>query len=125
MGCFMKRITLISIISMLALTTVLSLSFVAFAEEETRSLTDSENASFVTREEFIIWKNDFISKLEKLDAEATDRIFDNMDFYDLQYVFTDNYKNPYDKEEESSQYESYEAWRQEEIEKRKQSLENK
>lgn len=86
---------------------IMAVNFVSFGAGD---LTDQENASFITRDEFVIWKNAFIASLSQLDLQSTQRIYKDMDFYDMQYRFTDQYKNPYDKNkpEEVDKYNEFE-----------------
>ena len=55
-------------------------------------LTDEENNSFITRDEFTVWRKGFIASLSELDLNATQRILKDMNFYDMQYKVTDTYK---------------------------------
>ncbi len=57
-----------------------------------RELTDRENAAFIVRDEWTAWVRGFTASLSELDKNATSRIYDNMDFYDMQYRFTEKYK---------------------------------
>ena len=64
----------------------------AFASGTDRPLTDRENAAFIVRDEWTAWVKGFTASLSELDKNATSRIYDNMDFYDMQYRFTEKYK---------------------------------
>lgn len=57
-----------------------------------KDLTEQEKKSFITREEFEQWRDAFIASLSELDTVSTNKIYDNMEFYDMQFKFTDNYK---------------------------------
>ena len=63
-----------------------------YVPEDERDLTDRENAAFIVRDEWINWVNSFTGELKELDKNATSRIYSNMDFYDMQYRFTEKYK---------------------------------
>ncbi|MBP3200920.1 MAG: InlB B-repeat-containing protein, partial [Lachnospiraceae bacterium] len=60
--------------------------------EGSRDLTDRENAAFIVRDEWTSWVKSFTNELSELDKNATSRIYSNMDFYDMQYRFTEKYK---------------------------------
>ncbi len=60
--------------------------------EGSRDLTDRENAAFIVRDEWTNWVKSFTNELSELDKNATSRIYSNMDFYDMQYRFTEKYK---------------------------------
>ena len=55
-------------------------------------MTDRENVAFIVRDEWTAWVKGFTASLSELDKNATSRIYDNMDFYDMQYRFTEKYK---------------------------------
>ena len=57
-----------------------------------RELTDREKAAFIVRDEWTSWVSEFTDTLKELDQKAVSRIYDNMDFYDMQYRFTEKYK---------------------------------
>ena len=57
-----------------------------------RELTDREKAAFIVRDEWTTWVRAFTASLSELDKNATSRIYDNMDYYDMQYRFTEKYK---------------------------------
>ena len=61
----------------------------AFADE---ALTDDEKAAFIVRDEWNAWVAAFTASLSEFDKKATDKIYSNMDFYDMQYRFTEKYK---------------------------------
>ena len=63
-----------------------------WAEEGSRDLTDREKAAYIVRNEWTNWVNSFTNELKELDKNATSRIYSNMDFYDMQYRFTEKYK---------------------------------
>ena len=85
-----KLYSLITII----LTTVLLLGSVHFvlAAGTDRELTNDEKAAFIVRDEWTSWVKDFTASLSELDQIATAKIYDDMDFYDMQYRFTEKYK---------------------------------
>ena len=56
------------------------------------ALNPDENAGFITREEFNEWQEQFIASLSELDKESTNKIYDDMDFYDMKFRFTEKYK---------------------------------
>lgn len=62
-----------------------------FAAED-RELTNDEKAAFIVRDEWTGWVRDFTASLSELDKNATAKIYDGMDFYDMQYRFTEKYK---------------------------------
>ncbi|MBP3201636.1 MAG: InlB B-repeat-containing protein [Lachnospiraceae bacterium] len=64
----------------------------AWSPEGSRDLTDRENAAFIVRDEWTSWVKSFTNELSELDKNATSRIYSNMDFYDMQYRFTEKYK---------------------------------
>ena len=64
----------------------------AFATGMDKELTDREKAAFIVRDEWTTWVQAFTASLSELDKNATSRIYDNMDFYDMQYRFTEKYK---------------------------------
>ncbi|MBR1844597.1 MAG: hypothetical protein IJ790_02600 [Lachnospiraceae bacterium] len=61
-----------------------------FADE--KALSDDEKAAFIVREEWDAWVAAFTASLSEFDRLATAKIYDNMDFYDMQYRFTERYK---------------------------------
>ena len=63
-----------------------------YVPEDERDLTDRENAAFIVRDEWTNWVQNFTGELKELDKNATSRIYSNMDFYDMQYRFTEKYK---------------------------------
>ncbi len=63
-----------------------------FATNVDRELTDRENAAFIVRDEWTTWVKGFTASLSELDKNATSRIYTNMDYYDMQYRFTEKYK---------------------------------
>ena len=63
-----------------------------WVDEGYRDLTDRENAAFIVRDEWTSWVRSFTNELSELDKNATSRIYSNMDFYDMQYRFTEKYK---------------------------------
>lgn len=92
----MKKIAKILIVAMIMVSTMSVSNFNLFATSFDNGLTDVENAAFITREEFELWRESFIASLSELDAKSTQKIYDNMDFYDMQFKFTETYKvDPY------------------------------
>lgn len=73
------------IVAMIMLMT--NLSFVVG-----KDLTDQEKKAFITRDEFEQWRDEFIASLSELDTISTNKIYDNMEFYDMQFKFTEKYK---------------------------------
>ena len=71
---------------------VLLPSSFTFATNADRELTDRENAAFIVRDEWTAWVKGFTASLSELDKNATSRIYTNMDYYDMQYRFTEKYK---------------------------------
>lgn len=57
-----------------------------------KDLTDQEKKAFITREEFEQWRDSFIASLSELDTISTNKIYDNMEFYDMQFKFTEAFK---------------------------------
>lgn len=75
------------------LITVLMLGSVNFVYAAgDKDLTDDEKAAFIVRDEWTGWVKDFTASLSELDQIATAKIYDDMDFYDMQYRFTEKYK---------------------------------
>ena len=64
----------------------------AFATGADTELTDREKAAFIVRDEWTSWVREFTNELNALDKNATERIYENMDYYDMQYRFTEKYK---------------------------------
>ena len=87
---FKKVLKVLSILMVVGLM-LLPADF-AFASGTDRPLTDRENAAFIVRDEWTAWVKGFTASLSELDKNATSRIYDNMDFYDMQYRFTEKYK---------------------------------
>ena len=63
-----------------------------YAVDNGRALTSDEQAAFIVRDEWTEWVNNFTASLSELDKNATAKIYDDMDFYDMQYRFTEKYK---------------------------------
>lgn len=84
----MYAIILAFISSVLIVSTV-SLSLAAGTDRE---LTSDEKAAFIVRDEWTEWVRNFTASLSELDKNATSKIYDDMDFYDMQYRFTEKYK---------------------------------
>ena len=63
-----------------------------YATNADRELTDDELAAFIVRDEWTSWVRSFTASLSELDKNATAKIYDDMDFYDMQYRFTEKYK---------------------------------
>ena len=57
-----------------------------------KALNEDEKAAFIVREEWDAWVAAFTASLSEFDRQATAKIYDNMDFYDMQYRFTEKYK---------------------------------
>ena len=57
-----------------------------------KALNEDEKAAFIVREEWDAWVAAFTASLSEFDRIATAKIYDNMDFYDMQYRFTEKYK---------------------------------
>lgn len=106
----MKK-TFVSIITLIAV--VIIMAFMNIATFADNNLTPKENASFITRDEFNEWRDGFIASLSELEFKSTQTIYNDMNFYDMQYRFTDTYKNPYDPDTQAAEYKA----REEEIEK--------
>ena len=85
----MKKFSLLFCTILIFVATVLSANL-TFAEEQ--ELTAQEKAAFIVRDEWTEWVNNFTAQLEELDKEATTKIYADMDFYDMQYRFTEKYK---------------------------------
>ena len=86
-GEVMKKFSLL-VCTILLLTAMVLSANLTFAEE----LTAQEKSAFIVRDEWTSWVNEFTAQLEQLDKEATQKIYDDMDFYDMQYRFTEKYK---------------------------------
>ena len=77
------------------LTIVMSVMIVGtvnFVFAEDRALTKEELEAFIVRDEWTEWVNSFTASLSELDKQATAKIYEDMDFYDMQYRFTEKYK---------------------------------
>lgn len=85
-----KKNNLIATVLIIALI-LGSVNFV-FAAEDDRELTNDEKAAFIVRDEWTSWVKSFTASLSELDRIATANIYDDMDFYDMQYRFTEKYK---------------------------------
>lgn len=83
---FAKKIVAILIVALIASQS----SFVYALEKEWRAedLSEDQQRAFITRTEFTDWVTAFTASLSEVDKNATQKIFDNMDFYDLQYKIT-------------------------------------
>lgn len=57
-----------------------------------RELSEDEKNAFIVRDEWTTWVRGFTASLSELDRQATAKIYSNMDFYDMQYRFTEKYK---------------------------------
>ena len=55
-------------------------------------LTTEENNAFIVRDEWTQWVQAFTASLSELDRQATAKIYANMEFYDMQYRFTEKFK---------------------------------
>lgn len=97
----MKKVSIFLTIIMMSIVSMFS--FNLFAATIDNGLTVEENASFITREEFEEWRESFIKTLSELDAKSTDKIYSNMDFYDMQFKFTDKYKTAEYYDEDTKQ----------------------
>ena len=86
----MKKIYSLIAMIMAVLLTFSSVGHVFAAEE--RELTNDEKAAFIVRDEWTGWVKDFTASLSELDKNATAKIYEDMDFYDMQYRFTEKYK---------------------------------
>ena len=86
----MKKIYSLIAMIMAVLLTFSSVGHVFAAEE--RELTNDEKAAFIVRDEWTGWVRDFTASLSELDKNATAKIYEGMDFYDMQYRFTEKYK---------------------------------
>ncbi len=82
------------VVALLTMSLVLaSFGFVSTARADGISdLTDDEKAAFIVRDEWTSWVKAFTASLSELDKLATAKIYDDMDFYDMQYRFTEKYK---------------------------------
>lgn len=75
-----------------ALSVLLIFGSINFAFADAAGLSDDEKAAFIVREEWDAWVKAFTASLSEFDRQATAKIYDNMDFYDMQYRFTEKYK---------------------------------
>ena len=82
---YLRKISAVLVFTMV----VFSFNMLTYAD---RDLTDDEKKSFITRDEFTAWRESFIKSLSDLDLQATQRILEDMNFYDMQYKVTDTYK---------------------------------
>ena len=76
----------------LILSVVLVFGAVNFVFAEDRALNADEKAAFIVREEWDAWVKSFTASLSEFDKQATAKIYSNMDYYDMQYRFTEKYK---------------------------------
>lgn len=86
----MKKIYSVIAIIMATVLMIGSVNYVFAAEE--RELTNDEKAAFIVRDEWTSWVRGFTASLSELDRTATAKIYEDMDFYDMQYRFTEKYK---------------------------------
>lgn len=87
---FQKILKTLSILMVVGL--MLLPASATFATGTDRPLTDREEAAFIVRDEWSAWVKGFTASLSELDKNATSRIYNNMDYYDMQYRFTEKYK---------------------------------
>lgn len=85
----MKKLYSIILTFVMSVMIVGTVNFV-FAED--RALTKEEQGAFIVRDEWTEWVNAFTASLSELDKQATAKIYEDMDFYDMQYRFTEKYK---------------------------------
>ena len=85
---FLKLLSLLTVVGL----TILPANFAFATSAGGKELTDREKAAFIVRDEWTTWVNAFTASLSELDKNATARIYDNMDYYDMQYRFTEKYK---------------------------------
>ena len=85
-----KKNYLVAILLIVAMT--ISSIGALYAAANDRDLTSDEKAAFIVRDEWTAWVRDFTASLSELDKQATAKIYDDMDFYDMQYRFTEKYK---------------------------------
>ncbi len=90
MNCIKKIFK--SLLICIVVSLLMPVGFVYATSAGGRELTDRENAAFIVRDEWTAWVRGFTASLSELDKNATSRIYDNMDFYDMQYRFTEKYK---------------------------------
>ena len=86
-----KLLKMLSILAVVGLA-ILPANFAFATSAGGKELTDREKAAFIVRDEWVTWVNSFTASLSELDKNATARIYDNMDYYDMQYRFTEKYK---------------------------------
>ena len=84
----MKRLYSIILAALMSVLIMGTVNFVFAAG----SLTTEEKNAFIVRDEWTQWVKSFTASLSDLDRQATQKIFDDMDFYDMQYRFTEKYK---------------------------------
>ena len=87
----MRKIYVLIATILTAIFMLSSVNFV-FATSADRELTNDEKAAFIVRDEWTAWVKSFTASLSELDKNATAKIYDDMDFYDMQYRFTEKYK---------------------------------
>ena len=87
----MRKIYVLLATILMTILVFSSVSFV-FATSADRELTNDEKAAFIVRDEWTAWVKSFTASLSELDKNATAKIYDDMDFYDMQYRFTEKYK---------------------------------
>lgn len=84
----MKKLYYLLSVLLISIFLVTSVNYV-FADGD---LTDDDLNSFIVRDEWVQWVTAFTASLSELDKNATSKIYDDMDFYDMQYRFTEKYK---------------------------------
>ena len=85
---FLKMLSILAVVGL----TILPANFAFATGAGGKELTDREKAAFIVRDEWTSWVTAFTASLSELDKNATARIYDNMDYYDMQYRFTEKYK---------------------------------
>lgn len=75
---------------LMSVAMIFGVSSLVFADG--KELSEDEKAAFIVREEWTAWVESFKASLSELDKKATAKIYDDMDFYDMQYRFTEKYK---------------------------------
>ena len=90
MNCIKKIFK--SLLICIVVSLLMPVGFVYATSSGRRELTDRENAAFIVRDEWTAWVRAFTASLSELDKNATSRIYRNMDYYDMQYRFTEKYK---------------------------------
>lgn len=71
--------------------TILTMVLFVISFVYAKALTDQELESFVTRDEFVIFTDEIYKEIDDINFAINKQIFNDLDFYDMQYKFTQKY----------------------------------